>query len=284
MKRILLILFTVVVLPVISAAAHLFPFDALNVPDELLPDAPGDVYFSGGLYYLDDSGEPYSDSLGPQGYWYYILPLSVGYQFRRGFTAGAQITLLNREYGGAVLDDYGDVWLKAKYTKRINRFALGGRVAGKFGKIESVPGTIYEDANGFDITLLGGVELTGRFSAEFAAGYRFIGKNKASYDDVGNMLHVSGAPKVKLYGNSFTLGLPVSYYKQSTYLELSDEHGRIFYGELKHRTVSIGPKAVYTFGDRFPSSITFRADLVIDEENVDRDYFIGGGYSVIAPF
>lgn len=292
MKRILLILLTAVALPGHPAADQLFPFDTLNVPDELLSDAPGDVYFTGGFYYLDDSGESELDDIGPQSYWYYFMPLNVGYQFWRGFTAGVQVTLLNREYGDAVLDDYGDVWLKAKYSKRVNRFFIGGRIAGKFGKIESFSSFNEEDAETLDLTFFGGAELTKSFSAEFTAGYRFIGKTKTSYDDMGNVLHASGSPTLSLWDGVFTAGLPVSYYRQSTFLELSDEHGRIFYGEMKHRTVSVGPKAAYTFGDRFPSSVTFRADFVIAAENValdiallyPRDYYVGGGYSVIAPF
>lgn len=284
MKRILLILVTVVALPIRPIADQLFPFDTLNTPDELVSDAPGDVYFSGGFYYLDDSGKSELDDIGPQSYWYYFMPLNVGYQFWRGFTAGVQVTLLNREYGDAVLNDYGDIWLKAKYLKRVNRFFLGGRIAGKFGKIESVPGTITEDAGGFDMTFFGGAELTGCLATEFAAGYRLIGKTKASYDDVGNVFHASGGPTLSLWDGVFTAGVPVSYYRQSTFQELSDEHANTFYGETKYRTVSVGPKAVYAFGDRFLSSVTFRADFVIAAENVSRDYFIGGGYSVIAPF
>jgi hypothetical protein len=284
MNRKLLIILTAAALPVSSAAANLFPFDTLNVPDELLSDAPGDVYFTGGFYYLDDSGDPTLDDIEPESYWYYLIPLNVGYQFWRGFTGGIQVTLLNREYGDAVLDDYGDVWLKAKYLKRIHRFFLGGRIGGKFGKIESVPGTIMEDAGGFDMTFFGGAELTTLFSTEFAAGYRLIGKNKASYDDVGNLLHVSGGPTLSLWDGMFTAGVPVSYYRQSTFQEFSDEHANIFYGETKHRTVSIGSKAVYAFGERFLSTVTFRTDFVITAENVARDYYVGGGYSVIAPF
>jgi hypothetical protein len=283
MKRILLMLLTVVVLPVDPAAVQFFPFDTLNVPDELLSDAPGDVYFSGGFYYLDDSGDSTLDDIEPESYWYYFMPLNVGYQFWRGFTAGVQVTLLNREYGDAVLDDYGDVWLKAKYLKRVNRFFIGGRVAGKFDEIESFSSFDEEDAESLDLTFFGGAELTERFSAEFAAGYRFVGTNEDTYDDLGNMFHVSGGPKIT-YGDSFTLGVPVSYYRQSTLQEFSDEYGNIFYGETKHRTVSIGPSAAYTFGDRFSSSVTFRADFVIAAENIERSYYVGGGYSVVAPF
>ncbi len=285
MKRILLILLTVVALPIRPTADQLFPFDTLNTPDELVSDAPGVFYFSGGFYYLDDSGEPDLDDIGPQSYWYYFMPLNVGYHFWRGFTAGIQVTLLNREYGDAVLDDYGDVWLKAKYLKRFNdRYSLGGRIAGKFGKIESVPSTIQEDADGLDLTFFGGAEINRHFATEFAVGYRFIGKTKASYDDVGNLLHASGGPTLSLWDGMFTAGVPVSYYSQSTFQELSDEHANIFYGETKYRTVSVGPKAVYTFGDRFLSSVTFRADFVIAAENVERDHYIGGGYSAVVPF
>ena len=285
MKRILLIFVMVVALPGHPAADQLFPFDTLNTPDELVSDAPGDVYFSGGLYYLDDSGKSYLDDIGPQSYWYYFIPLNIGYQFWRGFTVGMQVTLLNREYGNAVLDSSGDFWVKAKYYRRLNdRYYLGGRIAGKFGKIESVPSTIQEDAEGLDLTFFGGAEMNRHFATEFAVGYRFIGKNEASYDDVGNLLHASGGPTLSLWDGTFTAGVPVSYYRQSTYQELSDEQANIFYGETKHRTVSIGPKAVYAFGDRFLSSVTFRADFVIAAENVARDYYVGGGYSVIAPF
>jgi hypothetical protein len=199
------------------------------------------------------------------------MPLNVGYQFWHGFTAGAQVTLLNREYGNAVLDNYGDVWLKTNYLKRVNRFSIGGRIAGKFGEYPLFSYHDKENAKTLDLTVFGGVELTEPFSAEFAAGYRFVGTNEDKYDDLGNLLYASAGPKVTLYGDSFTLGVPVCYYRQSTYQEVSDEHGRVFYGEFKHHTVSIGPEAVYTFGDRFPSSVTFRADFVIAAENVERD-------------
>ncbi len=284
MKRKLLITLTVVALPVHAAAAQLFPFDTLNIPDELLSDAPGDVYFTGGFYYLDDSGDPTLDDIEPESYWYYLIPLNVGCQFWYGFTSGIQVTLLNREYGDAVLDDYGDIWLKAKYLKRVTRFFIGGRIAGKLGEFESFSYYNEENAEALDLTFFGGLELTERFSAEFAAGYRFVGTNEVSYDDLGNLLYLSGGPKVTMYGDVLTLGIPVSYYRQSTFQEFSDEHANIFYGETKHRTMSIGPKAVYTFGDRFLSRVTFRADFVIVAENVARDYYVGGGYSVIAPF
>jgi hypothetical protein len=281
----LLIVLTVAALPVSSAAAHLFPFDTLNVPDELLSDAPGDVYFTAGLYYLNGpGGDPFNGGSDPQLSPYYFIPLTVGYRFWRGFSAGVQVTLFNLEDPSPVPDDYGDVWIKAKYSKRFTRFFLGGRVAGKFGDFESFSYFDEKNAKTLDLTLFGGVELTERFSAEFAGGYRFVGTNETTYDDLGNMLHVSGGPEVTLYNGSFTLGAPVSYYGQSTFLELSDEQANIFYWEIKHHTVSIGPKAAYAFGDRFPSSVTFRADFVIAAENVERDYYVGGGYSVIAPF
>jgi hypothetical protein len=283
MNRKLLILLTVAALPVNSAATNLFPFDTLNVPDELLSDAPGDVYFTGGLYYLDGPGDPFSGDPETQSNWYSFIPLNVGCRFWHDFTAGAQITFLNYEYGNAVLDDYGDVWLKAKYSKRANRFYLGGRVAGKSSGFESLSYHNDENAYNLDLTLFGGVELTERFSAEFAGGYRFVGTNEDTYDDLGNMFHISGGPTLT-YSDSFKLGVPVSYYGQSTIQEFFDEYANIFYGETKHRTVSIGPKAAYTFGDRFPSSVTFRADFVVAAENIERSYYIGGGYSVIAPF
>ncbi|UCE26358.1 MAG: transporter [Candidatus Coatesbacteria bacterium] len=284
MNRKFLIILTVAFLPVISAATNLFPFDTLNVPDELLSDVPGDVYFSAGLYYLDGPGDPFSSDPETQSKWYSFIPLNVGCRFWHDFTAGAQITLLNHEYGNAVLDDYGDVWLKAKYSNRVNRFFLGGRIAGKSGGFESLSFHNDENAYNLDLTLFGGVELTERFSAEFAAGYRFVGTNEDTYDDLGNMLYVSGGPIAKLFGDVLTVGIPVTYYKQPTFQEVMDDQANIFYHEFKHHTVSVGPKAVYTFGDRFPSSVTFRADFVIAAENVERDYYVGGGYSVVAPF
>jgi hypothetical protein len=286
MKRTLFILVTVVALPVHPAAnPYFFPFDMLNTPDEPVSDALRGLYFSGGFYYLDDSGEPYHDDIEPQSYSYYFIPLNIGYEFVRGFTTGMQITIFDIEDGDLVPDGYGDVWLKAKYSKRVNgRFSLGGRVAGKLDGVDAFSTYDEKNAEALDLTFFGGAELTKRLSTEFIAGYRFIGKTEASYDDVGNLFHASGGPILSFRDDALTVAVPVSYYGQSTLQAFSDEYGNIFYGETKHRTVSIGPRAAYTFGDQFPSSVTFRAEIVIDDENVDRDYFIGGGYSAVAPF
>ncbi|UCE28096.1 MAG: hypothetical protein JSW52_04925, partial [Candidatus Coatesbacteria bacterium] len=168
MRRLLAITICAVLFSINAAAyPYFFPFDSLNTPDETLRMTPTGLYFTSGVYYLNDTGE-YYDNEGnthdylEQDWWYVFIPFGFGYSFLPGFEAGVQATIVSNETASGSTGGLGDFWLKARYSFPLSeRLYIGGRLAGKFFNLHeySIP-AVSDRANSFDITLFGGARIT----------------------------------------------------------------------------------------------------------------------------
>jgi hypothetical protein len=289
MRRSVFIILTLFLLPFYAAAYPLFfPFDSLNTPDETLPDAPGGFYVAGAFYFLNDTGEYYDDAgktrdCPEQDWWYIFVPLNVGYRFGLGFEGSVQATIVKNDTSRGSYAGVGDVWLKVKYTKRLNdRYYLGGRVAGKFlntGRGD-YPAFLTDLNDALDLVFLGGVIFASPIIAEFTIGYRTVWESDVPSASSDNLFHLTVSPGASFMNERLHLYAPISYFKSLGGYFTIPEDPR----DPRPTGLSAGFKATYAFENFIRSTITVRGDFPLHGRNVPRDYFIGGAYSAVVPF
>ena len=289
MKRILLILLTVVALPGNPAAyPYFFPFDSLNTPDETLPEAPAGLYLSGGFYHLNDTGKFYDDEGGKrerveQDRWYIFVPLNVGYRFGFGFEGSVQATIVKNNTSRGSYAGVGDVWLKVKYTKQLrDRYYLGGRVACKFLNTGrgNYPVILTDLNDALDLAFLGGVIIVPPVNAEFTIGYRVVGASDIPSASSENLFYLTVSPGASFMNDRLRIYAPISYFTSTEgYIAIPENPE-----DPTPTGLSAGFKTTYTFDIIIRSTITIRGGFPLRGRNVSRDYFIGGGYSAVVPF
>jgi hypothetical protein len=291
----LLIINICAVLFSINAAAYpyFFPFDSLNTPDETLRMAPTGLYFTSGVYYLNDTGEYYDDGGNTRDYleqdwWYVFIPFGFGYSFLPGFEAGVQATIVSNETAAGSTGGLGDFWFKARYVYSLGGlFYIGGRLSGKFFNLHgySYP-AISDRTKSLDMTSFGGARIAGPLAAEYSAGYRLVGNmndpgSPFENGDIGNDFRVMAAPRLALASGAFNIAVPISYLSTSATVPAYPNEG---YVTINYYGCTLGFNTIYYFAKNIVSKITIGAEFTLKGRNIPKNYYIGGAYSAFVPF
>jgi hypothetical protein len=286
----IIILISVVFCRPAFAFPYFLPFDTLNTPDRAGLVGRGGFYLSGGFYYLDDTGKYYDENgesvRSIYRYRYYFVPVELGYETRFGLYFGAQITAVNGRTNQGWNSGLGDFWIKAKYSLTPNDwFRLGGRLAGKFVNFHRHEEPIITDrASAFDLCLTVDTEPTDFFIAEYALGYRFVGRTDAGYDDYwtnigGSFYYMSTYMGFPLFNRKLVFKVPFIFNRSTaTY---TSEFGST--SESASSMFSSGMISTLTIGDTGLSAFTFSFEVPIMGQSVRRDYYFGATFSTVFP-
>ena len=181
----------------------------------------------------------------------------------------------------------------AFYTKVLGmkEVIFDGRKALAFGnqKINlheyGIP-AVSDRTNSFDMTFFGGADIAGPLIAEYSLGYRLVGNMNdfggPFYNgDIGNDFRVTAAPGFSLANGVINTTFPISYLLTTAGYSGYPNEGYI---DIDYNGLTAGVKSTYTFGKQIYSTITVRADFLLKGRNINKDYYIGAGYSAVVPF